>query len=172
MNKNEFKTALNMDRSRYGGKSFLQLYFLNAGFRITYWYRRCSYLKTHKWLKLFHFLPRLVYHGQCVKFGCDIPSNARIGNGLKIDHPVGIIINSQAVIGENFTIKSGAVVGKNERGVATIGDNVTVGVHALIIGPVQIGDHAVIGAGAIVTHDVQGHAVAVCDAAHILEKIE
>jgi serine O-acetyltransferase len=35
-----------------------------------------------------------------------------------------------------------------------IGDNVAIGAHAVVLGPVRIGDGATVGAGAIVTRDV------------------
>jgi serine O-acetyltransferase len=39
-------------------------------------------------------------------------------------------------------------------GSPTVGDDVTIGVGACLIGPVRVGAGAVIGANAVVTHDV------------------
>lgn len=45
--------------------------------------------------------------------------------------------------------------------VPVLGDNVSVGAGANIIGPVHIGNNAVIGAGAVVISDIPENAVAV-----------
>lgn len=45
--------------------------------------------------------------------------------------------------------------------VPVLGDNVDVGAHAQIIGPVRIGNRAVIGAGAVVLCDLPDDCVAV-----------
>lgn len=163
-----YRQILNEDRKRYGDLPHFKLYFANAGYRITTHYRRCTYLRTIKFLGVLYFLERLIYHSMCVKYGCDIPSHAVIGSGLKIDHPVGIVINSGVNIGKNLTIKSGVVIGKkDENGVAVIGDNVQIGVHAILLGNIKIGNNVDIGAGAIVTHDVPDNAVVINQAAKI-----
>ena len=53
--------------------------------------------------------------------------------------------DSLMVIGENVTIGHGAIVHG-----ATIGDNVLIGMGAIILNGAKIGDNAVIGAGAVV----------------------
>ena len=103
-----------------------------------------------------------------MKYGCDIPSHAVIGPGLRIDHANGIVINSKAVIGKNATLKGGVVIGSNSKGVPTVGDNVLIGAHALLIGKIIVGDNSSIGAGAIVVHDVPNRAVVVNQSATII----
>lgn len=167
----DFKTYcyyLSKDRSRYSVMSHLKLYFSNTGYKLTTHYRRCSFLRSKKYLFFLYMIERFFYHSMCVKYGCDIPSHVIIGPGLKIDHPVGIVINSTAIIGANFTIKTGSVIGKkDDNGAAHIGDNVQIGAHALIIGNITIGDNVDVGAGAIVTHNVPDCAVVRCQAAAI-----
>lgn len=164
----EYKELIRRDRERWGdNKKHWKLYLFNPCYRISVHYRRCKYYETHKGLILLYLLERFIYNRQCAKCGCDIPSHVSIGAGFRMDHPHGVVINSKAKIGSSFTIKSGAVIGANDKGVPVIGDNVLVGVHALLIGGIVIGDNAEIGAGAIVTHDVPQNAVVICDAAHI-----
>jgi serine O-acetyltransferase len=43
---------------------------------------------------------------------------------------------------------------KDGRRHPTLGNNVTVGAGALILGPITVGDNAVVGAGAVVLKDV------------------
>ena len=166
MKHKEYRNIIKADRNRYGNASHMMLYIKNAGYRIIVNYRRCKLYEGNKAAFILYMLQRLKYNRLCVRYGCDIPSHASIGAGFKIDHPVGIIINSGSKIGENVTVKSGAVIGKNDKGVPIVGNNVLIGVHALIIGNIKIGDGAQIGAGAIVTHDVSKNSVVVCNPAH------
>jgi len=87
--------------------------------------------------------------------GCEIPLNARIGGGLVMPHPNGIVINTDVVVGPNCLIFQQVTLGSNGRGVPVLGGHVDVGAGAKILGPVRVGDHAVIGANAVVTSDVQ-----------------
>lgn len=160
MNLSEFLFAVKADRNRLGNGAILKYYFFNDGYKIAFHYRICQLTKSKKILLPFSFLSRIIYRFFCVLYGCDIPSNVQIGYGLKIDHPVGIVINSGALIGNNFTIKAGSVIGKkDESGAAVIGDNVMVGVHAIILGNVYIGNNVDIAAGAIITHNVPNDVV-------------
>lgn len=84
----------------------------------------------------------------------DIPIDARIGGGLLMPHPTGIVISPAATIGMNCLLMQQVTVGATEAGTPTLGDHVDVGAGAKIIGPVTIGDHARIGANAVVTRDV------------------
>ncbi len=56
--------------------------------------------------------------------------------------------------------------------VPVLGDNVTVGAGANIIGPVHVGNNAVIGAGAVVVSDIPDNAVAVGVPAKVVKIID
>lgn len=168
MNLYNYHLILKKDRLRYGKYNHFKLYVTNDGYKIITHYRRCSFLYNKKYLYILYMIERLIYRRTCVKYGCDIPSHVVIGPGMKIDHPFGIVINSDTIIGENLTIKSGAVIGKKDsRGPAVIKDNVLIGVHAIILGNITIGNNVDIGAGAIVTHDVPDNAVVMSDSSKI-----
>lgn len=170
MNVKEYKEAILQDRKRYGTKlNHWILFMINPCYRLSVRYRKCKLLGSYKFLIPLYYLERVIYNYTCTKYGCDIPSHVQIGNGFRMDHPNGVVINSKAIIGENFSIKAGAVIGANDKGVPIIKDNVSVGVHALVIGPVVIENNAKIGAGAIVTHNVPEGATMVCSPAHIKE---
>lgn len=94
--------------------------------------------------------------------GADIPLNCRIGGGLLIPHPNGIVIHPQATIGTNCLIFQQVTIGaRGQEGLPVIGGHVDVGAGAKILGNLTIGDHAQIGANAVVTKSVPAHGTAV-----------
>lgn len=101
----------------------------------------------------------------------DIPLQTRIGGGLLLPHPNGIVIHPDAEIGPNCLlfqqVTLGTVAGRS--GAPRLGVHVDVGAGAKILGPVRIGDHARIGANAVVLGDVPAGATAVGLPARILE---
>ncbi len=101
--------------------------------------------------------------------GADIPVTSKIGGGLLIPHPNGIVIHPAAEIGPNCLLFQQVTVGATEGGVPRLGGHVDVGAGARLIGPIVIGDHAKIGANAVVTEDVPAGATAVGIPARIVE---
>jgi serine O-acetyltransferase len=101
----------------------------------------------------------------------EIDLTTKIGGGLLLPHPNGIVIHPQTEIGPNCLlfqqVTLGTVAGR--QGAPKLGIHVDVGAGARILGPVQIGDHAVIGANAVVLTDVPAHATAVGIPARIIE---
>ena len=91
--------------------------------------------------------------------GADIPLTSRIGGGLVMPHPNGIVIHPDAIIGPNCLIFQQVTIGNNQ-GLPRIGGHVDIGAGAKVIGPVTIGNHAVIGANAVVNRDVPENRVA------------
>lgn len=65
----------------------------------------------------------------------------------------------------------GVVIGKNNGGRPTIGNNVTIAAGAIIVGNIHIGDNSIIGAGALVMKDVPSNSVYVGNPAYLLRKI-
>ena len=95
--------------------------------------------------------------------GADIPLEcAHIAGGLIINHPNGIVIHPDAVIGPNCLLMQQTTLGNTHRGGAPrLGGHVDVGAGAKILGPVTIGDHVRIGANAVVVTDIPGGVSAV-----------
>ena len=87
--------------------------------------------------------------------GADIPLNCRIGGGLLIPHPNGIVIHPDAEIGVNCLIFQQVTIGTRDGvGVPAIAGHVDIGAGAKILGSVHVGAHAKIGANAVVSSDV------------------
>lgn len=89
--------------------------------------------------------------------GADIPLNCKIGGGLLLPHPNGVVVHPDARIGVNCLLFQQVTI----TGGVIIGGHVDIGAGAKILGPVTIGDHARIGANAVVTSDIPAHATAV-----------
>jgi serine O-acetyltransferase len=87
--------------------------------------------------------------------------NCRIGGGLLITHPNGIVIHPDATIGVNCLIFQQVTIGAGNGGVPAIGGHVDIGAGAKILGAVEIGAHAKIGANAVVLEDVPTGATAI-----------
>ncbi len=102
-----------------------------------------------------------------------ISAKTRIGGGCRLAHPYSTILNADE-IGENFVVRHCTTLGKKDEiggGRPVIGNNVTVGAAATIIGHIHIGDNAVIGAGAVVVKDVPAYAVAVGNPARVIKTL-
>ncbi|MDD1772380.1 MAG: serine O-acetyltransferase [Methanomassiliicoccales archaeon] len=90
--------------------------------------------------------------------GADIHPGATIGTGFFIDHAVGVVIGETSIIGDNVSIFQGVTLGgvstsKGKRH-PTIGNNVTIGAGAKVLGNITIGENVKIGAGSVVVKDV------------------
>jgi serine acetyltransferase len=152
-----------------GGKSlrWLVLFFEpRAGVVISYRLDRGAYLCAGKaWTALrvlafpmFLFLRVLSCHHEiCFK--------AKIGKGLQIWHPtLGIVVNGDAIIGDHCLFYGGNSVGVRRgirRGELVLGNNVTLGINACVLGPVRIGNQVTIGAGAVVVRDLPDDCTAI-----------
>lgn len=108
---------------------------------------------------------RFVSHVSRSLTGIEIHPAARIGRGLFIDHGMGVVIGETAEIGENVTLLQGVTLGgtslKREKRHPTIGDNVTIGAGAKVIGGFTIGAGSRIGSGSVVVREVPPNCVVV-----------
>jgi serine O-acetyltransferase len=117
-------------------------------------------------------LPRLISHFGRFFTGIEIHPGARIGEGLFIDHGMGIVIGETAEIGDNCHLYQGVTLGgtstKREKRHPTLGNNTVVGAGAEIIGAVNIGENARIGAGSVVVTNVPPNATVVGVPGHVV----
>jgi serine O-acetyltransferase len=97
--------------------------------------------------------------------GIEIHPAAVLGAGLFIDHGMGVVIGETAEVGENVSILQGVTLGgtsvKREKRHPTIGDNVSIGAGAKVIGGFTIGAGSRIGAGSVVVREVPENCVVV-----------
>ena len=97
-----------------------------------------------------------------------IPRRTKIGYGLFIVHEGPIVINPEAVIGNNVNLSQFTTIGSNCKKGAIIGDNVYIGPNVCIVEDVVIGDNVTIGAGSVVTKDIPANATAAGNYAKVL----
>jgi serine O-acetyltransferase len=102
-----------------------------------------------------------------ILFGVECTARCSIGPGLMLPHTSGTVIGA-SLIGENATIFQGVTLGAviadfgfDPTKRPTIGDNVTIGAGAKILGGVHVASRATIGANAVVLMSIPEGAVAV-----------
>jgi serine O-acetyltransferase len=102
--------------------------------------------------------PRAIAYLSRAITGVEIHPAARIGGEFFIDHGSGVVIGETAEIGERVTLYQGVTLGgtgfQPGKRHPTLGDNVTVGSGAKLLGPIAVGDGAKIGANTVVVEDV------------------
>jgi serine O-acetyltransferase len=97
--------------------------------------------------------------------GVEIHPGAQIGRRFFIDHGMGVVIGATAVVGDDVMLYHGVTLGGRSlaRGTKrhpTVGDRVTIGAGARILGDIEIGDDVQIGANSVVVKPVPAGAVA------------
>lgn len=103
-------------------------------------------------------IARLINYWSRVLTGADIHPGATIGKSFFIDHATGVVIGETTIIHDNVSIFQGVTLGgvstSKKKRHPTIGNNVTIGANASVLGDITIGDNVKIGAGSVVVKDV------------------
>jgi serine O-acetyltransferase len=129
-------------------------FFHYPGLKAIRWQRRTHrlYLSGHT------FLARSISQWVRHRTGIEIHPGATIGEGLFIDHGMGVVIGETSIIGDDVTIYQGVTLGGTgkERGKRhpTIEDHVVIGVGATVLGDITIGHGSKVGGGAVVVNNV------------------
>lgn len=157
-----------------GFKNFLVSYLFSPRFRVLlnhrlgkYFYNRDNFIlrQIGKYYKV-----RLI-----TKRNCDISYNAVIGKGLKMPHPIGVVIGEGVVIKENVTIFQQVTFGSHGRRgenfeYPIVESGVVIYAGAKIIGGITIGENVLIGANSVVNISVPPNSIAVGVPCKILTK--
>ncbi|MCH8611626.1 serine O-acetyltransferase EpsC [Arsenicicoccus dermatophilus] len=108
---------------------------------------------------------RLLSNAARAATGVEIHPGATIGRRFFIDHGMGVVIGETAEIGDDCMLYNSVNLGGRSlaRGKRhpTLGNGVTVGSGARVLGDITLGDGAQVGANAVVVKDVPAGAVAV-----------
>lgn len=142
-------------------RNIFEVIFLYQGFHVLLAHRIAHKLLYWK----IPFIPRLI--SQIARFftGIEIHPGATIGKRFFIDHGMGVVIGETAIIKDDVLIYQGVTLGGTgkEQGKRhpTVGNFVTVGAGAKVLGNIEIGDYSSIGAGSVVINDVPEHSTVV-----------
>ncbi len=149
--KDDVNTVLERDPA---AKSFKEAFYFSPGLHAIILQR----ISHHQFLRGNVKLARAInYFGRFLT-GADIHPGATIGRGFFIDHAVGVVIGETTIIGDNVSIFQGVTLGgvstSKDKRHPTIGNNVTIGAGAIVLGNITIGTNVKIGAGSVVIKDV------------------
>lgn len=148
------------------GRNRVDVFLNSAGIHALLWHRAANRL----WRVGLKLLARIVATLSRFFTGIEIHPAATIGRRVVIDHGMGVVIGETAVVGDDCLIYHGVTLGGKQahsRDVVSgprhpqVGNRVTIGAMAVVLGPVTVGDDAVIGAHSVVVADVPAGALAV-----------
>lgn len=96
-------------------------------------------------------------------FKIEISNKARIGPGLRLPHPMGLIIAPHVEVGPGCDLYADVrlVLSHGNPQGPRLGAGVFMGDGAKAVGAVTIGEHSVIGVSAVVTKDIPAYSTAV-----------
>ena len=161
----DIRAALERDPA---ATSALEVVLTYPGFHARQFHRLAHWLYNHR-LRL---IARIVSHISRALTGIEIHPGARIGQGLFIDHGMGVVIGETTEIGDNCHLYQGVTMGgistRRAKRHPTLGNNVVVGAGAKLIGAITVGDNVKIGAGSVVVTNVPPHATVVGVPGHVV----
>jgi serine O-acetyltransferase len=155
---NDIKTIIRNDPA---ANNVFEILFAYPGFHARQFHRLAHQL--YKWK--IPFFPRWISHISRFLTGIEIHPGAKLGEGVFIDHGMGVVIGETAEVGDYVTIYQGVTLGgtslQKVKRHPTLGNHVVVGVGAHIIGAITIGDNTRIGAGSVVVKGAPPNATVV-----------
>lgn len=108
------------------------------------------------------------------KYGFEISIRANIGDGIYLGHPYNITVAGGVTIGKNVNLHKGCTIGRENRGkrqgVPIIGDCVSVGINATIVGKIKIGNDVMIASNSFVNFDVPDHSIVIGNPGMVYQK--
>lgn len=132
--------------------------------------------RASHWLYVHHvpLLPKLFQLMIFFMYNCNVHPKVEIGINTEFSHcGIGVLINANVKIGNNCVIGNNcSVVGqKPYKKVPQIGNNVYIGMGAVIQGPVIIEDNVVIGANSVVNKSVKSDSIVAGIPAKVIGKV-
>ncbi|WP_220118368.1 serine O-acetyltransferase [Microbacterium sp. SMR1] len=104
--------------------------------------------------------------------GADLAWRCKVGPGLVLHHPTGVVWGPGIILGARCRVQQGVTIGgkggSDEDGSPRIGANVILGAGSRVLGAIEIGDDCIVGANAVVLSDVPSGRTAVGIPARVL----
>ncbi len=121
---------------------------------------------SHKlWRYGLPLLPRLLSQLNRTLTGIEIHPGAQIGQGVFIDHGMGVVIGETTEIGNRCLLYQGVTLGgtgkESGKRHPTLAENVVIGAGAKVLGAITVGANTRIGAGSVVVRDVEANSTVV-----------
>lgn len=142
---------------------------LIPGFRYVAILRIASQFKRRSILGIFF---RIILRHYSYKFGYQIPVTTKIGKGFYIGHTGTLIINAQAVIGDNCNIAPLVTIGQTNRGALIgtpqIGNKVWIGTGSVLVGNINIGSNVLIAPNSFVNIDIPSNSIVIGNPAKVI----
>ena len=142
-------------------RGFWEIIFCYPGFQALAIHR----ISHRLWKYNLPLLPRLLSHLTRFLTGVEIHPGARIGNGVFIDHGMGVVIGETSEIGDRCLLYQGVTLGgtgkESGKRHPTLQDNVVVGAGAKVLGAICVGTNTRIGAGSVVVKNVDANSTVV-----------
>lgn len=163
-NRGELQDWLHYEKSKYKNVHALWLFFPVSEqdyiWRFQWLLRHREYhMNCHH--KIRAAIYKVIFNRNSVKLSLHIPENT-CGRGLKIMHTGPILINGKASLGENVSLHiNTSIVAHGYTGVPHIGNNVVIGVGAVVLGDTYIADGIAIGANAVVNKSFEEPEIAI-----------
>lgn len=149
--KTDFRIIFERDPA---ARSWLEVLFCYPGLQAIFFHRLAHSLYQSR----IPFIPRLISHIARFLTGIEIHPGAALGQGVFIDHGMGVVIGETAIVGDYSLIYQGVTLGGTGKETGkrhpTLGENVVVGAGAKVLGNIQIGSNVRIGAGSVVLRNV------------------
>jgi len=151
-------------------RSTIEVLLLYPGLRAVRMHRR-----AHRFYNRGHYFIARWISQRCVKkTGIEIHPAVKVGRRLFIDHGTGVVIGETAVIGDDVTLYQGVTLGGTGKETGkrhpTIGNHVTIGAGAKVLGPFRVGDNSNIAAGAVVLEEIPPNSTAVGVPARVVKR--
>jgi serine O-acetyltransferase len=149
-------------------RSSIEVLLLYPGLHAVWTHHLTHWLWRHD----MRFLARYISQISRIYTGIEIHPGAELGRRLFIDHGMGTVIGETAVIGDDVTLYQGVTLGGTgkEKGKRhpTLGNNISVGSGAKILGNISVGDNCRVGAGSVVLRSVPANSTIVGVPGHIV----
>ncbi|HEY9131186.1 MAG TPA: serine O-acetyltransferase EpsC [Dyella sp.] len=132
----------------------LAIFLSSQGFHAV----QCQRVAHTHWLSGQRTLAVLIQNWAAKLYSVDIHPAAQLGQGLCLDHSLGIVIGETAVIEDDVTMLHGVTLGSTLKEAGDrhpkVRRGVTLGAHATVLGNIEIGASAMVAAGSVVRRAV------------------
>jgi len=149
-------------------RSYLEVLICYPGLHAVW----AHHLSHWLWRHGLRFLARLNSQFARLFTGIEIHPGAELGQRLFIDHGIGTVIGETAIVGNDVTLYQGVTLGGTgkEKGKRhpTLGNNISIGSGAKLLGNITIGDNCRVGAGSVVLRNVPANSTIVGVPGHIV----